>query len=125
VARTVNNILKVKCISFVNLARKVAHMKSTHVRKLLINPTPWPQCREYKKRIYLKLHRWSQSSEAVNELAGANLSRGFRAAFEATFRRLPDVPAGVELDTQHVVQTLVRVLEAKRIANVTFAHECF
>jgi hypothetical protein len=123
IANTVKNIMKAKCISYIKLARKVAYISIDRVKSLLRDPTPWHECLQYKKQIFLSMHRWSQSSEAVNALACTRSSHPRRQVYESNFRKLPEVPAGVELDTAHQVQSLVSVLRTKNISKYAFARQ--
>jgi hypothetical protein len=120
-AQTVCGILKSECISYNLFAKEVFRMSEWEVTKLLRNPVPWPACNLYKKRFYLKLHEWSRSKEAVQSLIEIGNPSRWRNSFESSYRKLPNVPEHVELDTCVVAERVRAILKAERISGDLFS----
>ncbi len=120
VTRTIKGILKAKCITKTLFAKQVLSIDRSLFRYFLNQPTPWVKCSEHKKKMYLKMHEWSQSSDAIQLLATQTDSKRKRRTFYYS-KDLFEVPPEVELDTATVVRTLDEILESESITRGVFA----
>jgi hypothetical protein len=121
ITRRVNEILKRECISFIVFASEVAKKSDTQLAKFLRNPIPWSECTAARKIFYSKLHKWLESTEAIQSTIEANKSKSRRRAFVSNFKNLPDVSSDLELDTRKVAKRVKEILLTEGISQKLFA----
>jgi hypothetical protein len=100
----------------------VLSMQTCQLNAILRNPIPWAKCTEHRKSIFLKIHEWSQSSDAIESLVELSKSKGL-SNFLSKSRNLPKISPHLELDTKKVAGKVNAVLEAESITRAVFAKQ--
>jgi hypothetical protein len=65
--RIVDGILKRESISRGLFAKEVVYVHISNFARLF-NNIAWNECTEYRKKLFLKIHQWSQSTEQIQSL---------------------------------------------------------
>jgi hypothetical protein len=125
VAGKVRRILAAENILHEAFAKHVLSINVVSLGNLLRNPTVWTECADYRKKLYFRMHEWSQSSKDIRSLKV--LVESERTELErlqlAIFKSLPDVPARLELNTAEVVSTLDQVLQSACLTRRDFGRK--
>jgi hypothetical protein len=67
-AHLIKNMLADAKISQTVFAKEVAGIYQCDLSRYLSKPKPWAKCTEFQKRVFYKMHNWSQSPESVESL---------------------------------------------------------
>ncbi len=127
VAQTVKEILDKKCISVKLFGKEVVSLHRNETGKLLAKPPHWNECSDYKKKLYFRIHQWSQSADEIQSLEDLNKSEcpQKNVLYLSNFNKLPDVPSNFQLDTAKTARTIKDILQREHISYDLFArHIC-
>jgi hypothetical protein len=74
-AKTIRDILKDHRITLALFAKEVVGANDCNLTTMLNKPIPWADKTEFKQTLWRKIHKWSQSSEAIQFLAAAQAKK--------------------------------------------------
>jgi hypothetical protein len=117
---TIQVILKAKDIPVSVFAKQVFGLDPRKILRMIRAPKPWAKCNEYQKKLYLKMHQWSQSSDAIRSLAALKESQA-KMSHLSYIKSLPKVHPSVKLDTAKISSTLDHILQSESIMRHYFA----
>jgi hypothetical protein len=72
VAQVLKKVLASNCITNRSFADRVVSINPTKLSCMLNEPKPWPECTEYKKKLYLRIHQWCNSPKEIKSFKTLN-----------------------------------------------------
>ncbi len=123
VAQTIKDILIKNCLTLILVSKELHLGCERDCGKLLKNPTPWYKCTEYRKKLYFRMHQWSQSADEIQSLEAIRDSTNIRKFSVASYKSLPEVPSDLELDTAKIARTVKEILKKESITYDLFSKE--
>jgi hypothetical protein len=86
VANTVKSLLVDTGVGQRLFARQILGVAQSVLSDMFLKPKPWTECTSYKKRLYQRMHEWSQSKEEMEQLAdlSSSMGRSDRRSFHFT-----------------------------------------
>jgi hypothetical protein len=69
IAREIKHILHKTSITYDKFAREVANINRVELTMLIFKPKPWTECNESRKRVYIKMHKWSQLADEMRSMS--------------------------------------------------------
>ncbi len=123
-ASTVKEILLTEYINNELFAEEVAFTDKRHLNRVLNHPITWAECTEFKKKLFCRMHLWSQSADEIRSLKKINdashTSKKVKKEI-SYYRSLPEVPANLQLDTAIIGRKVKEILQRESIPHDIFA----